>query len=32
VQQAIDALTEEGVDVVGTDYAPIDVTLAEGGN
>jgi len=32
VQQAIDALTEEGVDVVGTDYAPIDVTLAEGGS
>lgn len=32
VQQAIDALTEEGVDVLGTDYAPIDVTLAEGGN
>lgn len=32
VRQAIDALTEEGVDVVGTDYAPIDVTLAEGGN
>ncbi|ACZ22329.1 ABC-type nitrate/sulfonate/bicarbonate transport system, periplasmic component [Sanguibacter keddieii DSM 10542] len=32
VQQAIDALTEEGVDVVGADYAPIDVTLAEGGN
>lgn len=32
VQQALDALTEEGVDVVGAGYAPIDVTLAEGGN
>ena len=32
VQQALDALTEEGVDVVGAGYASIDVTLAEGGN
>lgn len=32
VQQAVDALTEKGVDVVGDDYAPVDVTLAEGGS
>ncbi|POH59213.1 ABC transporter substrate-binding protein [Cryobacterium zongtaii] len=31
VQQALDELTEEGVDVMGADWAPIDVTLKEGG-
>jgi NitT/TauT family transport system substrate-binding protein len=31
VQQALDELTEEGVDVMGADWAPIDVTLTEGG-
>lgn len=32
VQQALDELTAEGVDVVGEDFAPIEVTLDEGGN
>ncbi|WP_022887224.1 ABC transporter substrate-binding protein [Glaciibacter superstes] len=32
VQKALDELTEEGVDIMGTDYAPVDVTLKEGGN
>ncbi|TFD85573.1 ABC transporter substrate-binding protein [Cryobacterium lactosi] len=31
VQKALDELTAEGVDVLGTDWAPIDVTLTEGG-
>jgi NitT/TauT family transport system substrate-binding protein len=31
VEQAIDELEDEGVDVMGADYAPIDVTLNEGG-
>ncbi|TFC06489.1 ABC transporter substrate-binding protein [Cryobacterium adonitolivorans] len=31
VQQALDELTAEGVDVKGADWAPIDVTLQEGG-
>ncbi|WP_448629738.1 ABC transporter substrate-binding protein [Cellulomonas soli] len=32
VEKALAELTDEGVDVVGADWAPIDVTLAEGGN
>ena len=32
VQKALDELTEEGVDIMGTDYAPVEVTLKEGGN
>ncbi len=32
VEQALDELREEGVDVDGADYEPIEVTLAEGGN
>ncbi len=32
VQQALEELTAEGVDVVGADFAPIDVTLEAGGN
>jgi NitT/TauT family transport system substrate-binding protein len=32
VQQALDELTEEGVDVNLTDWQPIDVELKEGGN
>ena len=32
VQMALDQLTEEGVDVTGDDYAPIEVTLNEGGS
>ena len=32
VEQAIAELTEEGVDVMLADYAPIEVTLNEGGN
>ncbi|HXH81209.1 ABC transporter substrate-binding protein [Nocardioides sp.] len=32
VEQALDELREEGVDVDGEDYAPIEVTLNEGGN
>ncbi|RFA22408.1 ABC transporter substrate-binding protein [Subtercola boreus] len=31
VQKALDALKGEGVDVTGTSYKPIDVTLTEGG-
>ncbi|AEI12640.1 ABC transporter substrate-binding protein [Cellulomonas gilvus] len=31
VQQALDELTAEGVDVVGADWEPVEVTLAEGG-
>jgi len=31
VQQALDELTAEGVDVMGADWTPIDVTLTEGG-
>lgn len=31
VQQALDELTEEDVDVMGADWAPIEVTLQEGG-
>jgi NitT/TauT family transport system substrate-binding protein len=31
VTQALDELKSEGVDVMGADFAPIDVTLAEGG-
>ncbi|PPF84184.1 ABC transporter substrate-binding protein [Subtercola sp. Z020] len=31
VQKALDALKGEGVDVTGTSYAPITVTLTEGG-
>jgi NitT/TauT family transport system substrate-binding protein len=31
VQQALDELTEEGVDVMGADWEPIEVTLKEGG-
>ncbi|WP_277213386.1 ABC transporter substrate-binding protein [Isoptericola croceus] len=31
VEQALAELTEEGVDVMGEAFAPIDVTLAEGG-
>ncbi|GGE92900.1 ABC transporter substrate-binding protein [Mycetocola zhadangensis] len=32
IQQALDALEEEGVDTKGQDFTPIDVTLEEGGN
>jgi len=32
VQQALDELTADGVDVMGTDWTPIDVTLNKGGN
>lgn len=32
VTEALDELREEGVDVDGADYTPIDVTLNEGGN
>lgn len=32
VEQALDELREEGVDVDGTDYEPIEVTLNEGGS
>ncbi|MCR6689600.1 ABC transporter substrate-binding protein [Cellulomonas sp.] len=31
VQKALDELTAEGVDVVGADWEPVEVTLAEGG-
>ncbi|MET0304574.1 MAG: ABC transporter substrate-binding protein [Microbacteriaceae bacterium] len=31
IQQALDELSEEGLDVTGEDFAPIDVELAEGG-
>jgi NitT/TauT family transport system substrate-binding protein len=31
VQEALDELTEDGVDVNGADWAPIEVTLKEGG-
>ena len=31
VQKALDELKAEGVDVMGTDYKPITVTLKEGG-
>lgn len=31
VEQALELLEEEGVDVMGADYAPIEVTLNEGG-
>ncbi|MBX0299042.1 ABC transporter substrate-binding protein [Cryobacterium sp. 1639] len=31
VQQALDELTEEDVDVMGAEWAPIEVTLQEGG-
>lgn len=32
VEQALDELREEGVDVEGADFTPIEVTLNEGGN
>lgn len=32
VEEALDELREEGVDVDGADFAPIEVTLNEGGN
>lgn len=32
VQQALDELEAEGVDVMGTDWEPTEVTLKEGGN
>jgi NitT/TauT family transport system substrate-binding protein len=32
IQQALDALTAEGIDVIGADFAPLTVTLNEGGN
>ncbi|RMI09398.1 ABC transporter substrate-binding protein [Cellulomonas triticagri] len=32
VQQALDELAEEGVDVEGADYAPVEVELQPGGN
>ena len=32
VEQALEELREEGVDVDGADFSPIDVTLNEGGN
>jgi NitT/TauT family transport system substrate-binding protein len=32
VEQALDELRDEGVDVDGGDFAPIEVTLNEGGN
>ena len=32
VEQALDELREEGVDVEGKDFTPIEVTLNEGGN
>ena len=32
VEQALDELREEGVDVEGADWEPIEVTLNEGGN
>jgi NitT/TauT family transport system substrate-binding protein len=32
VEKALAALTDEGVDVTGTDFSPIDVTLEAGGN
>ncbi|MDH6235291.1 ABC transporter substrate-binding protein [Cryobacterium sp. CG_9.6] len=32
VQQALDELTADGVDVMGTDWTPLDVTLNPGGN
>jgi NitT/TauT family transport system substrate-binding protein len=31
VQRALDELTEEGIDVMGADWEPIEVTLTEGG-
>jgi len=31
IQEALDSLEEEGVDVTGADYAPIEVELTEGG-
>jgi NitT/TauT family transport system substrate-binding protein len=31
VEQALANLEEDGVDVNGADYAPIEVTLTEGG-
>jgi NitT/TauT family transport system substrate-binding protein len=31
VQEALDELTEDGVDVMGADWEPIEVTLTEGG-
>ncbi|KQX04973.1 MULTISPECIES: ABC transporter substrate-binding protein [unclassified Leifsonia] len=32
VEKALAELKDEGVDTLGADFAPIDVTLAEGGN
>ncbi|GAA5142221.1 ABC transporter substrate-binding protein [Nocardioides marinquilinus] len=32
VEQALDELRDEGVDVDGADYEPVEVTLNEGGN
>lgn len=32
ISQALEALEEEGVDIKGDDFTPIDVTLEEGGN
>jgi NitT/TauT family transport system substrate-binding protein len=32
IQQALDELEEEGLDVTGSDFEPIDVELLEGGN
>ncbi|MEL4319158.1 ABC transporter substrate-binding protein [Leifsonia sp. YIM 134122] len=32
VEKALAELKDEGVDTMGADFAPIDVTLAEGGN
>jgi NitT/TauT family transport system substrate-binding protein len=32
VTAALDELTAEGVDVTGSSFAPIDVTLEAGGN
>jgi NitT/TauT family transport system substrate-binding protein len=32
IQKALDELTAEGVDVIGADFAPLTVTLNEGGN
>jgi NitT/TauT family transport system substrate-binding protein len=31
VQQALDELDDEGVDTMGADFEPIEVTLQEGG-
>ena len=32
IQQALDALADEGLDLTGEDFTPIEVTLEEGGN